>query len=170
MTLWGADWAWSVPLILLTVVIRVFGLGLINQRVVRVLNRSIDRCRLVPLFALVMGVAVAIAIANMIEGAMENEGSLFTWLSHTDAGDARGSGTLVADQLASLAHQDRQPRSSATADTSPSSWPRSRFRGRWNSCSLGMSSCPRHQAGKAIEASKDLRWGRRSSRRREWLW
>ena len=66
---WGADWAWSLPLILLTVVIHVFGLGLINERVVRVLSRSIDRRRLVPLFAVVMGAAVLLMTAlHAIEG------------------------------------------------------------------------------------------------------
>jgi hypothetical protein len=49
MLLWTADWAWSLPLILLTVVIHVFGLGIINERVVRTLSRSIDRRRLIPL-------------------------------------------------------------------------------------------------------------------------
>ena len=67
--MWTADWAWSLPLILLTVVIHVFGLGLINERVVRGLSRSIDRRRLVPLFALVMGVAVILMTAlHGIEG------------------------------------------------------------------------------------------------------
>jgi hypothetical protein len=67
--MWSADWAWSLPLILLTVVIHVFGLGLINERVVRTLSRSIDRRRLVPLFALVMGVAVLLITAlHGIEG------------------------------------------------------------------------------------------------------
>jgi hypothetical protein len=69
MMLWGADWAWSLPLILLTVVIHVFGLGLINERVVRALSRSIDRRGRVPLFALVMGVAVLLVTAlHGIEG------------------------------------------------------------------------------------------------------
>ncbi len=67
---WVADWAWSLPLILLTVVIHVFGLGLINERVVRVLTRSMDRRRLIPLFAMVMGVAVLLITAlHAIEGA-----------------------------------------------------------------------------------------------------
>ena len=67
---WVADWAWSLPLILLTVVIHVFGLGLINERVVRVLSRAMDRRRLVPLFALVMGVAILLITAlHAIEGA-----------------------------------------------------------------------------------------------------
>ena len=70
MILWGADWAWGLPLILLTVVIHVFGLGLINERVVRTLSRSLDRRRLVPLFALVMGVAILLVTAlHAIEGA-----------------------------------------------------------------------------------------------------
>jgi MFS superfamily sulfate permease-like transporter len=69
MMFWGADWAWSLPLILLTVVIHVFGLGLINERVVRALSRSMDRRRLVPLFALVMGVAALLVTAlHAIEG------------------------------------------------------------------------------------------------------
>jgi hypothetical protein len=69
-TMWTADWAWSLPLILLTVVIHVFGLGLINERVVRRLSRSMDRRRLIPLFALVMGVAVLLMTAlHGIEGA-----------------------------------------------------------------------------------------------------
>ena len=60
---WTADWALSLPLILLTVVIHVFGLGLIHDRVVRTLSRSMDRRRLVTLFALVMGVAVLLITA-----------------------------------------------------------------------------------------------------------
>ena len=67
---WVADWAWSLPLILLTVVIHVFGLGLINERVVRVLSRAMDRRRLVTLFALVMGAAILLITAlHAIEGA-----------------------------------------------------------------------------------------------------
>jgi hypothetical protein len=33
---WSADWAWGLPLIVLTVVIHVLGLGLVSQRAVRV--------------------------------------------------------------------------------------------------------------------------------------
>src|ERR1700739_717025 len=56
--MWVADWAWSLPLILLPVIIPVFGLGLINERVVRALTRSMDRRRLITLFGLVMGAAI----------------------------------------------------------------------------------------------------------------
>src|ERR1700746_1574653 len=68
--MWTADWAWSVPLILLTVVIPVFGLGLINERVCQALSRSMNRRRLVPLFALVMGIAILLITAlHGVEGA-----------------------------------------------------------------------------------------------------
>ena len=69
MFMWSADWAWGLPLILLTVVIHVFGLGLINERIVRALSRSMDRRRMVPRFALVMGISVLLMTAlHGIEG------------------------------------------------------------------------------------------------------
>jgi len=37
---WIGDWAWSLPLIVLTVVIHVCGLALIAERVVGVLGES----------------------------------------------------------------------------------------------------------------------------------
>jgi hypothetical protein len=68
--LWSADWVWGLPLILLTVVIHVFRLGIINERVVRVLGRTIDRRRLIPMFATVMGAAVLlITVLHAIEAA-----------------------------------------------------------------------------------------------------
>jgi hypothetical protein len=67
--MWITDWAWSLPLILLTVVIHVFGLGVINEKVVRTLSRSTGRRGLVPRFAIVMGVAVLLMTAlHGIEG------------------------------------------------------------------------------------------------------
>ena len=38
VTSWSGDWAWSLPLIVLTVVIHSFGLRLVDQRVSRVLS------------------------------------------------------------------------------------------------------------------------------------
>ena len=60
---WGANSAWGLPLILLTVVIHVFGLALINDGVVRVLRRTTRRRSFIPLFAIVMAVAVLLATA-----------------------------------------------------------------------------------------------------------
>jgi hypothetical protein len=59
---WGVDWTWSVPLIVINVVIHVFGLGLITERVDRILNRLKERRRFTSIFALVMSVTVASAI------------------------------------------------------------------------------------------------------------
>jgi len=42
---WGPDWAWRNPLIVLTSVIHVFGLGLINERIVQSLGVRVDRRR-----------------------------------------------------------------------------------------------------------------------------
>jgi hypothetical protein len=53
--MWRADWAWGLPLILLTVVIHVVGLGLLNQRAVRVLGHARQRRYRMAVFAEVMG-------------------------------------------------------------------------------------------------------------------
>lgn len=67
---WKADWAWSLPLIVLNVVIHVIGLGLINKSVVRVLSGATERRRFMPKFAVVMGVAALLAtVLHGIEAA-----------------------------------------------------------------------------------------------------
>lgn len=55
---WRADWAWSLPLIILTVVIHVFGLSLVHERVVHAVGRIIERRHFTAMFAAVMGIAV----------------------------------------------------------------------------------------------------------------
>jgi hypothetical protein len=52
---WTGDWAWSLPLIVLTVVIHVCGLAVIGERVVEALSDSTDRRRFMLKFAIVMG-------------------------------------------------------------------------------------------------------------------
>jgi hypothetical protein len=67
---WGASWAWGLPLILLTVVIHVFGLALINDRVIQVLRRTAERRSFTFRFAIVMAVAVLLATAlHAVEAA-----------------------------------------------------------------------------------------------------
>jgi len=60
---WNADLAWSLPLIVLNVVIHVIGLGLINESVVRVLSGALPHRRFMPTFAVGMGAAVLLATA-----------------------------------------------------------------------------------------------------------
>jgi hypothetical protein len=59
---WSADWAWSLPLIVLNVVIHVFGLVFINGAVVRVSNGVMQRRDLVFRFATVIGLAVLLMV------------------------------------------------------------------------------------------------------------
>jgi hypothetical protein len=67
---WSGDWAWSLPLIVLNVVVHVFGLGLINESVVRVLSGARERLRFMPTFVLVIGIAALPAtVLHGIEAA-----------------------------------------------------------------------------------------------------
>jgi hypothetical protein len=52
---WRADWAWGLPLIVLTVVIHVLTLGLIDQRGVKVFSRNAERRNPLLEFVAVMG-------------------------------------------------------------------------------------------------------------------
>jgi len=57
MATWGIDWAWSLPLIVLTVVIHVLGLGMISEWIVgRVSNKTKPR-HLTALFVVLMAAA-----------------------------------------------------------------------------------------------------------------
>ncbi|MGD0117783.1 MAG: hypothetical protein ABSD30_06945 [Candidatus Binatus sp.] len=68
---WIGDWAWSLPLIVLTVVIHVCGLALIGGKFVSVLEKSVGRSRFIPKFAIVIGGTVLLAtLLHGIEGAI----------------------------------------------------------------------------------------------------
>jgi ABC-type Co2+ transport system permease subunit len=63
----GLDWAWSVPLIVLCVVVHVCGLWLVLDRVVRPHTHR----RSMPRFAVIMATAVLVATTlHAVEGAM----------------------------------------------------------------------------------------------------
>ena len=53
--LWGMKWAWGLPLIVLTVVIHVLGLGLLRREAVRVFERTTQYHHKVAVFASVLG-------------------------------------------------------------------------------------------------------------------
>jgi hypothetical protein len=59
--IWNGDWGWCLPLIVVNVVIHVVGLGVINRRVVRILNLVKTHRNFNVLFALVMGVTTLLA-------------------------------------------------------------------------------------------------------------
>jgi len=58
---WRQDWAWGVPLIMLTVVIHVLGLGLVNIKAVDFFNRRIHLGYPTALFALVISAVTVLA-------------------------------------------------------------------------------------------------------------
>jgi len=57
---WRVNWAWGLPLIVSTVVIHVLGLGLMDQRAVRILSRM-ERHHPTVVFVLVMGTMTLMA-------------------------------------------------------------------------------------------------------------
>jgi MFS superfamily sulfate permease-like transporter len=58
---WDGNWAWGLPLIAVTVIFHVIGLGLINVRAVELITLVKGRRRFVFIFALVLGVTTILA-------------------------------------------------------------------------------------------------------------
>jgi hypothetical protein len=66
---WSDDWAWSLPLIVFTVIIHVFGLLLINQRMKHVDDAFRKRHSYPFVFVMVIGAtALAATVLHAIEG------------------------------------------------------------------------------------------------------
>ena len=59
---WDGNWAWALPLMVLTLLLHVVGLALINLRMVHVMHRLRRRHQFFPTFVLVMGVTALLAI------------------------------------------------------------------------------------------------------------
>ena len=58
---WGADWAWSLPLVIVTITFHVTGLAFINARLIRILHLNRGHPRFFPFFVLVMGLTALLA-------------------------------------------------------------------------------------------------------------
>jgi hypothetical protein len=68
---WNPDWAWSLPLIVVTVIFHVVGLGLFNVRMDRFLDKVKDHRHYDYVFVLVMGVtAVAATFLHAVEAGV----------------------------------------------------------------------------------------------------
>jgi hypothetical protein len=76
--MWSGNWAWSLPLIVLNVVIHVLGLALINESVVRVLSGGTERRRFMPKFAVIMGLAAL--LATLLHGIEAATWAIAYWL------------------------------------------------------------------------------------------
>lgn len=59
--IWDGDWAWALPLIVVTVVIHVIGLGIINKEALRTVGMVRTHRNFNILFAIVMGVTTLLA-------------------------------------------------------------------------------------------------------------
>ena len=64
---WRANWAWGLPLIVLTVVIHVLGLGLLNVKAIQIFARPKAHHRPFSVFVLVMGTMTL--LASVLHGA-----------------------------------------------------------------------------------------------------
>ena len=58
---WSSDWAWGLPLIILTVIIHVLGLGLVAQRAVGFSSRMFERHHPTVVFVAVVGTTTLFA-------------------------------------------------------------------------------------------------------------
>jgi len=58
---WRADWAWGLPLIVGTVLIHVFGLGLIRQGTSGLASRTVERRHPTAVFVIIMGATTLLA-------------------------------------------------------------------------------------------------------------
>jgi hypothetical protein len=68
---WRANWLWGLPLIVLTTVIHVLGLGLINEKIVGTLEGMMDRRHYTSRFAVAMSVTILLAtVLHAIEGIL----------------------------------------------------------------------------------------------------
>ena len=68
---WSADWAWSLPLIVLTVVIHVLGLGLFNEKGAPALSSTMKSRHSTGAFVVVMSVTVLLAtVLHGLEAAI----------------------------------------------------------------------------------------------------
>jgi len=68
---WSADWAWSLPLIVATVVFHVLGLGLFNEKFVSRMERAVAGRHSTAIFGAAMSATVLLAtILHGIEAAM----------------------------------------------------------------------------------------------------
>jgi hypothetical protein len=54
--MWNSSWAWSVPLIVLTVILHVIGLGLFNLKVIQIVTAARDHRYFIYIVALGIGV------------------------------------------------------------------------------------------------------------------
>jgi hypothetical protein len=71
---WGADWAWGLPLIMLTVILHVYGLVIIQQRIIPLYGALMRTSHTTAGFTLIM--VTATLLATCLHGI---EAALWGW-------------------------------------------------------------------------------------------
>jgi hypothetical protein len=94
--MWGIDWAWGIPLTVLSVVIHVIGLGLFNVKIAEVLNVARSRPHFTTFFAIGIGFTVLWAtLLHAFEAAL--------WaLAYRLLGAVPDSGTAMLYSLSAI--------------------------------------------------------------------
>jgi hypothetical protein len=68
---WNGNWAWSLPIIAVTVIFHVIGLGMINLRVIGIMDLMKNNRHFLYMFALVMGVTtILVTFLHAAEAGM----------------------------------------------------------------------------------------------------
>ncbi|SFK45684.1 hypothetical protein SAMN05444581_10875 [Methylocapsa palsarum] len=68
---WNSNWAWSAPLIVLTVILHVIGLGIINERAIQIEAAVKNRRHFLFFFGLVMGITTLfVTVLHGIEASI----------------------------------------------------------------------------------------------------
>jgi hypothetical protein len=64
---WDGSWAWSLPLIVINVILHVIGLGFINAKIVQALAMVKGHRNYLSIFVVILGIAVL--LATLLHGA-----------------------------------------------------------------------------------------------------
>src|SRR5579862_1689168 len=68
---WGADWLWSLPIVVVSVIVHVVGLMLIFRGMIGFMRHVVGRRSFAPMFVVAMGVVILlITILHGFEGAI----------------------------------------------------------------------------------------------------
>ena len=71
LEVWDGNWAWSLPLIVITVIIHVIGLAVINEKIVQVAAALKKARNFLTLFSLVMGITtLLVTLLHAAEAAI----------------------------------------------------------------------------------------------------
>lgn len=102
---WSDNWAWALPIIVLTVLVHAFGLVLIHDRVVLRLTRRLSARRSSTIFAAVVGATVL--LVTVLHG-VEAAAWAVAYLALGALSDAHGALLFSLNAMTTYGHDDLQ--------------------------------------------------------------